>query len=106
VTLWDLAAGVALRTLRGHTLPVAALAFSPDGKHVASVATDVAQPAAGSEMKIWNVRAGRELAAARMPKRWHLAASFSSDGRHLLTGGYRLASGAEDGKVLIWDVTP
>jgi WD40 repeat protein len=107
VMLWDLAAGVALRTLRGHTLPVAALAFSPDGKRVASVATDVAQPAAGSEMKIWNISDGRELAAARMPKRWHLAASFSPDGRHLLTGGFRLDLGlfgwTAAGEIEVWN---
>jgi len=40
VKLWDVASGTLRRTLEGHTRPVVAIAFSPDGHLVASAGGD------------------------------------------------------------------
>src|SRR5262249_56624801 len=46
VVLWDLVTGRELRTFRGHTQPVYAVAFSPNGKLIASAGDDV-------KIKLW-----------------------------------------------------
>ena len=50
ITLWDVASGREVRTLtlKGHTSDVNSVAFSPDGKLLASVSSD-------GTIKLWNV---------------------------------------------------
>lgn len=40
IKLWDVEKGICLRTLEGHTTPIKAVAFSPDGRFLASVGQD------------------------------------------------------------------
>lgn len=56
VRLWDVERGVCIHTLTRHQEPVYSVAFSPDGKHLASGSFDKC-------VHIWNttVRAGLEL---------------------------------------------
>lgn len=51
ITLWDAASGRKLLTLPGHRLDVNTLAFSPDGKALASAGVD-------GSMKLWNLPQG------------------------------------------------
>lgn len=53
VRIWDIQTGRELKVLRGHELPVGAVAFSTDGRSLTSVS--------GDSVKVWDVAAGSEL---------------------------------------------
>ncbi len=53
VRIWNVDTGRELQVLRGHELPVGAVAFSNDGKSLTS--------ASGDSVKVWDVAAGTEL---------------------------------------------
>jgi WD40 repeat protein len=60
IKLWDLKAGRVRHVLRGHKRFIAAIAFSPDGKTLASSSTgeDGHYPSGG--VRLWDVQTGRE----------------------------------------------
>jgi WD40 repeat protein len=69
-------------TLRGHSGPVYAVVFTPDGQTLISVGgTPVGQ------VKLWNVASGKERASPEglASRLWCVA--LSPDGRTLATGG-------------------
>jgi WD40 repeat protein/serine/threonine protein kinase len=82
----------ALPTLKGHTGVVHSVAYSPDGKRLASAGGVVA----GGELKVWDAQTGRELLS--LPelngKLWSVA--FSPDGKWL-------AGSSTDGTIKVWD---
>ncbi|MBO0701249.1 MAG: hypothetical protein J2P46_22820, partial [Zavarzinella sp.] len=82
--VWDPATGQNLLTIRAHDRPVYGVAFSPDGKWVATAAGDWKNKKSG-EVRVWNAADGRE--AFRLPDSpysvW--AVRFTKDGR-LITG--------------------
>ena len=53
VRIWNVQTGQQLQVLRGHELPVGAVAFSNDGHSLTSVS--------GDAVKVWDVSAGTEL---------------------------------------------
>jgi len=53
VRIWSIETGRQLQVLRGHELPIAAIAFSNDGRALTSVG--------GDAVKVWDVSAGTEL---------------------------------------------
>jgi WD40 repeat protein len=79
-------------TLRGHTDRVRSVAFSPDGKTLASGGWD-------NRIKVWDVATGREKATFRGHAEgdWITAVVFSPDGK-------LLASGSTDDTIKLWDV--
>jgi WD40 repeat protein len=90
VKLWESSSGKLLRTFDGHTENVESVAFSPDGKHIASTSWD-------KLVKIWGVSAGRELVSFKAHPEWVNAVAYSPDGK-------RLATGSEDKTIRIWDL--
>jgi eukaryotic-like serine/threonine-protein kinase len=79
VRLWDVGTGREVRRFEGHTHWVHSLAFSPDGRLVASCGLDPA-------IRIWDPATGAER--QRIPAEhafWSV--SFSPDGRLLLSSG-------------------
>jgi WD40 repeat protein len=89
VHLWDAASGKDLQTLRGHGGQVTRLAFSPDGKRLATASLD-------QTVRVWDTESGQFLNTLRGHTREVLGVAFSPDGR-------RLASAGRDRAVKVWD---
>lgn len=89
VKLWDLGNGRELRTYRGSQDPVKALAWTRDGRWIASTA--------GNEIHIWDPETGKLKTALKGHEKPVWALAFHPDGQ-------TLASGSEDTTVRLWDV--
>ena len=76
--------------LKGHTSRVRSVAFSPDGKTLASGAWD-------GLVKLWDVATGENIATFEGHTAGVNSVAYSPDGT-------TLASGATNGSVLLWDV--
>jgi WD40 repeat protein len=71
--------------LKGHTRPVVSLAFSPDGKRLASGAADKAGVHAGGEAKLWDMATNQELFTLALPRGAGCLA-YSPDGSMVALG--------------------
>ncbi len=87
VRLWDMKTNDPLRTFTGHKDHVFSVAFSPDGKTVASSSKE--------SVRLWNTQ-GEEHLRSVITHIAILDVAFSPDGK-------TLASGNEDGPVRLWD---
>jgi WD40 repeat protein/beta-lactamase regulating signal transducer with metallopeptidase domain len=90
VAVTDRTTGRPAFTLTGHTDLVAAVAFAPDGKTIATGSYD-------GMARLWNAADGTEIAALPGHTSWVHAVAFSPSGAILATGGY-------DRAVRLWDV--
>ncbi len=77
-------------TIRGHGGTVAAVAFSPDGRTLATGSWD-------KSVRFWEVGSWAERSAFRWEIGRILALAFSPDGT-------RVAAGSDTGSVLVWDL--
>lgn len=80
-----------LHTLRGHSAPIVALAFLPEGKTLASMSDD-------GVVKFWDVETGEAKNTLGSRPRTGEALALSPDGRWL-------AFPAENNIVRLWDIT-
>src|SRR5207249_650009 len=79
------------RTLLGHLSPLSAVAFSPDGKLLASCGAD-------QVVKLWDAQTGHEVRSLRGHTDWISAVAFSPDGRTIVTASV-------DRTVRLWENT-
>ncbi len=97
VKLWNIETGKDLRTLHGSTrIRSGSVAFSPDGKTLASAGADRFGGTSGA-VAIWNIETGQDLATLHGHTERIPAVAFSPDGK-------TLASGLRDGTVKLWNV--
>jgi WD40 repeat protein len=87
IRVWDMATGK-VNVLRGHQDQVTALAFTPDGRTLASASWD-------RTVRLWNLAAGVEVAVLSGHSGKVQALAFSPIGQVL-------ASGTDKGEVLLW----
>ncbi len=90
VLLLDAATGDTVGQLAGHTGPVTAVAFSPDGRYLLSGGQD-------STLRLWDLESEEEVRRFDGHAGGVTALEFSDDGVYA-------ASGAQDGALIIWEV--
>src|SRR5262249_50581560 len=90
VKLWELSSGVERPIPTGHGAK--SLAFSPDGKRLATAGTDQA-------VKLWDTATGQEVLSLHGHTEWVFDVAFTPDGE-------RLASASWDRSVRVWDGRP
>jgi WD40 repeat protein len=78
-------------SLKGHANGFTSMAFSPDGKTLASGSQD-------KTIKLWDVATRKERAALNGHTSFVYSVAFSPDGK-------TLASGSFDGTVRLWDLS-
>jgi len=89
VKLFDAAAGRELRTLSGHTGWVMGIAFSPDGKRLASTSLD-------GTVKIWSLTPGQETVTVSGPVAGYgTRVAYNPNGQEFATNG-------GDGTATLW----
>ncbi len=93
VLFWDTAAG-RINGPPGHKGPIACLAYSPDGKQVATASWLRGE----AEVRLWEAATGRLLREFAAHQGGVSAVAFSPDGKTLASGGWR------DRTVRVWDV--
>ncbi len=77
-------------SLKGHTLPVIDVAFSPDGLRLATAAAD-------RTVRLWDLTAGQEILK--------LVDSGNVDSVRFVSDG-RLIGATHDRRIRVWDATP
>ena len=88
---WNVKDGSPRKPCIGHTGPILALAFSSDGKLLASASND------DGTVRLWEAAAGMELPLGGPPLPYSWGVAFSPDSR-------LLASCSHDGSIQIWNV--
>jgi WD40 repeat protein len=89
VKVWDVPAGRNLLTIEGHFFQVLSVAFSPDGKRIATAAEDY-------RVKLWDALTGKEILVFDLLGWKAQSLAFSPDGKSI-------AGTLEDGTVKVWE---
>jgi WD40 repeat protein len=90
VEIWDVAQAKQILSLPGFTTAVRSLAFSPDGKVLATGSDD-------QKVGIWDMSSGKEVHELS-PVGLHIHLAFSPDGSLLIAA-------TENGMIAIWDTS-
>jgi WD40 repeat protein/serine/threonine protein kinase len=89
VRVWDAETGKETPPLRGHTGPVTTVAYSPDGRQLASASWD-------QTVRVWDLTSHKELLTLRGHRHVVGDVTYSRDGR-------RIATASVDGAAKVWD---
>src|SRR5205807_4132627 len=90
ITVWDVAAAKPGRAFVGHKEWVGSVAFSPDGRTLATGGNE-------GSLILWEVRTGSRRHQFTSHESWIASVAFSPDGR-------RLAASSPEAPVYVWDV--
>jgi WD40 repeat protein len=90
VKVWEVTTGKEVFTLRGHSMMVFSVAFSPDGRRIVSGSFD-------GTVKLWDAATGEEVLTLRGHQSGVLAVAFSPDGHRIAAGSWTIK---------VWDATP
>jgi WD40 repeat protein/predicted Ser/Thr protein kinase len=91
IALWDTQTHERTARLEGHTGPVYSVAFSTDGRRLASASSD-------HTVRVWDLKTGECVAVLRGHTDEVLAVAFHPDGA-------RLASAGRDRAIWLWDLS-
>src|SRR5207253_2235489 len=90
IRIWDLSSSTSITTLQGHMNSVRSVAFSPDGRFIASGSSD-------NTIRIWDLTSSKSIATLQGHTNFVRSVAFSPDGRFI-------ASGSSDKTIRIWDL--
>src|SRR5262249_30746533 len=88
---WNRLCHQEIRTLKGHKGKVISVAFSPDGKRIATGSFD-------RTAKIWDSETGKEIFTLKGHTGAVTSVAFSPDGRRIATGSF-------DSTARVWDAS-
>jgi WD40 repeat protein len=95
IPIWNAKTGRKVIELRGHLGSVNSVAWSPDGRRLASAGGNFGPP---GQAKVWDVATGRALVDLPGHGNQVNSVAWTPDGQ-------RLASASTDGTIKIWDAT-
>lgn len=90
IQLWDVTSGELIRTITGHDKTIKSVAFSPDGRSIATGSED-------KKVKIWDVASGELKQTLDRHNDFVYSVAFSPDNQ-------MIASASQDKSIMIWDV--
>jgi WD40 repeat protein len=96
VAIWDMATGRRLHEFAGSEAGEGCLAFSPDGRYLATGGQYQSDKQCDYRVRVWDVRTGKQRASFSRQDHWIGEVAFSPDGKGIVSAG-------SSQPVIIWE---